>query len=223
MTVESSSRLERRFAHVGLPWLIGVAALLTYLVTLNHWMTLNSLALVIRVSGWNWQPMLSQPLLCLVTLPFRWLPASCVPLALNVFTAVCAALTLATLARSVTLLPQDCLEKQRLLVQNEHALLSVRSAWLPVVLASVALGLQLTFWEQAIAASAEMLDLLLFAYVIQCMLEHRIDGRQSWLDRAAFLFGCAMANNWGMIVFLPLFPVVVCRTKRLSFFSLRAL
>ena len=88
MTVESSPELGRRFARVGLPWLIGAAALVTYLVTLNHWVTLNSLALVIRVSGWNWQPMLSQPLLCLVTLPFHWLPAGWVPLALNVFTAV---------------------------------------------------------------------------------------------------------------------------------------
>jgi tetratricopeptide (TPR) repeat protein len=223
MSTEASSKLERRFVRDSLPYVVGAAALVVYLATLNHWVTLSSLALVTRVNGWSWQPPLSQPLLCLLTFPFRWLPAAWVPLALNVFTAVCASLTLATLARSVALLPHDRLEQQRLLVENEHALLSVPDAWVPVVLAAVALGLQLTFWEHAIAASGEMLDLLVFAYIIRCLLEHRIDGRQSWLDRAALLFGAAMANNWGMLAFLPLFVVALLRTKRLSFFSLRTI
>ena len=204
MTVESSPKLERRFVRDGLPWVVGAAALAVYLATLNHWVTLSSLAVVTRVSGWDWHPMLSQPLLCLLTYPSRWLPGGWVPLALNVFTAVCASLTLATLARSVALLPHDRVEQQRLLVQNEHALLSLPDAWVPVALATVALGLQLTFWESAIAASEEMLDLLLFAYIIRCLLEHRIHERQSWLDRATLLFGCSMANNWGMVEFLPL-------------------
>ncbi len=167
--------------------------------------------------------MLSQPLLCLLTLPFHWLPTAWVPLALNVFTAICAALTLATVARSVALLPHDRLEQQRLLVQDENALLSVPDAWVPVILAAVALGLQLTFWEHAIAASGEMLDLLLFACVIRCLLEHRIHERPSWLDRAALLFGVGLANNWGLVGFLPLFVVALLRTKRLSFFNLRTL
>jgi tetratricopeptide (TPR) repeat protein len=68
-----------------------------------------------------------------------------------------------------------------------------------------------------------MLDLLLFACVIRCLLEHRIHEQQSWLDRAALLFGVGMANNWGLVGFLPLFVVALLRTKRLSFFSLRTL
>ena len=223
MTSESSPKLERRFVRDGLPWVVGAAALAVYLATLNHGVTLSNLALVTRVSGWDWQPMLTQPLLCLLTYPFRWLPAGWVPLALNIFTAVCASLTLATLARSVALLPHDRLEQQRLLVQNEHALLSLPGAWVPVALAAVALGLQLTFWESAIAASGEMLDLLLFAYIIRCLLEHRLHQQQLWLDRAALLFGCAMANNWGMFGFLPLFVVALLRTKKLSFFRPRAI
>jgi tetratricopeptide (TPR) repeat protein len=223
MTAEPSPKLERRFVQNSLPWVVGAAALAVYLATLNHWVTLSNLALVARVSGWDWQPVLSQPLLCLLTFPFRWLPASWVPLALNVFAAVCASLTLATLARSVALLPHDRMEQQRLLVQNEHALLSLPNAWVPVVLATIALGLQLTFWEHAIAASGEMLDLLVFAHIIRCLLEHRVDEQPSWLDRAALLFGCAMANNWGMVGFLPLFLVALLRTKRLSFFSLRTI
>jgi hypothetical protein len=223
MTVESSPKPERRFVQDSLPWVVGAAALAIYLATVNHWVTLSSLALVSRVNGWDWQPMLSQPLLCLLTLPFRWLPAGWVPLALNSLTALLASLTLATLARSVALLPHDRLEQQRLLVQNERALLPEPNAWVPVVLAAVALGLQLTFWEHAVAASGEMLDLLLFAYAIRCLLEHRIHEQQSWLDRATLLFGIGMANNWGLVGFLPLFLVALLRTKRLSFFSLRTL
>ncbi len=136
MTVDTSPKPARRFVQDGLPWVIGAAALAVYLATVSHWVTLSNLALISRANGWDWQPMLSQPLLCLLTLPFHGLPAGWVPLALNAFTAICAALTLATLARSVALLPHDRLEQQRLLVQDEHALLSVPDAWVPVVLAS---------------------------------------------------------------------------------------
>ena len=221
MTVETSPK--RHFAQDRLPWVVGAVALVAYLATLNRWLTFDNLTLVGSVNGWDWRPTLSQPLLFLLACPFRLLPASWVPLALNVFAAGCAALTLVTLARSVALLPQDRTEDQRLLVNNEHALLSLRSAWVPIVLAAVALGLQLTFWEHAIAASGEMLDLLVFAYVIRCLLEHRVDERQSWLDRAALLFGVALANNWAMAGFLPLFVIALLRTKRFRFFRLRTL
>ena len=88
---------------------------------------------------------------------------------------VCASLTLGLLARSVALLPQDRLAQQRDLARNEKALLCVPARGWPPVLAAVALGLQLTFWEHATAGSGEMLELLLFAGVIWCILEHRCD------------------------------------------------
>lgn len=223
MTVQSSARHECRFVRNALPWVVGAAALAGYVATLNRWVSLDSLALVARVNGWDWLPRLSQPLLLLLTFPFRWLPAIWVPLALNLFTAVCASLTLALLARSVALLPHDRLRQQRLLVHDKHGLLSLPGAWVPVVAATTALGLQLTFWEHSIAASGEMLDVLLFAYVIRCLLEHRIHEQQSWLDRAALVFGVAMANNWVMIGLLPLFVFALLWTKRLRFLSLRFL
>jgi tetratricopeptide (TPR) repeat protein len=223
MTVEASPKSERRFVQAGLPWVVGTAALVAYLVTLNHWVNLSNLALVSRVNGWVWQPQATQLLQGLFTLPLRWLPPGWVPLTLNVLNALCAALTLTTLARSVALLPHDRLEQQRLLVQNKQALLSGPDAWVPIVLAAAALGLQLTFWENAIAASGEMLDLFLFAYVIRCLLEHRIDERQGWLDWATLLFGVGMANNWLLVGFLPLFVVALLRSKRLKFFSFRLL
>src|SRR5439155_25798238 len=107
------------------------------------------------------------------------------PLALNLFSMVCAVLTLALLARSVTLLPHDRTHPQRLREKSEFSLLTVRAAWLPPLLAVIVCGLQLTFWEHATSASGEMLDLLMFAYVIRSLLEFRIDERESWLTRAA--------------------------------------
>src|ERR1039458_5615977 len=223
MIVETSVKPERRFVRDGLPWVVGAAALAVYLATLNPWMTLSSLPQVARANGWDWQPMLSRPLLYLLTCPFGWLPERWVPVALNGFAALCACLTLAMLARSVALLPHDRVEQQRLLVQNQDGLLSLPNAWVPVVLATVALGLQMTFWENAIAATGEMLDLLLFAYVIRCLLEYRIQQRQSWLGRAAFVFGAAIANNWAMAGFLPLFVVALFRFRGLSLVNFHSL
>jgi tetratricopeptide (TPR) repeat protein len=220
--MESPVNPERKFVRDSLPWAVGAAALVVYLATLNHWVTLSSLALVSKVTGWGWQPIHYQPLLLLLTYPFRWLPAGWVPVALNGFAAVCASLTLMMLARSVALLPHDRLELQRLLTQNEHALLSLPNAWVPVLLASVALGLQLTFWENAIAGTGDMLDLLLFACVLRCLLEHRISPQRSWLGWATFVFGMAMANNWGMVGFLPLFLVALVRLRGVKLFSFQS-
>ena len=214
---------ERRFVRAGLPWAIAVVGALIYMATLSRWLTLNSLPLVAEVSRWQWQPLLSKPVLFLLTFPVKWLPAPWTPLALNLFAAVCGSLTLALLARSVALLPQDRLQQQRLLLQDEHGLLTLRNAWVAPALAAVALGLQLSFWENATAASGEMLDLLLFATVIWCLLEHRCDPRPRWLDRAALVCGLALANSWAMAVFVPLVAVALIWSRRLKFFNVRFL
>lgn len=221
MTLATAPEDERRFLRTVLPWLIAAAALVLYLATLNPWVTLNNLSLAAKVNGWDWRPAGSPPLLFLLTWPCRWLPAAAVPLALNLLTAVCASLTIALLARSVALLPHDRLEQQRLLVRNEHAFLSLPNAWVPIVLATAALGLQLSFWEHATAASGEMLDLFLWAYFIRCLLEYRVDQRQSWLGRAALVWGLGMANSWAMVAFLPLVLVAFLWTRPLSFFKQR--
>src|SRR5439155_14939465 len=75
-------------------------------------------------------------------------------------------------------------------------------------------------WEHATAASGEMLNLLLFAYVIRCLLEFRIDERESWLTRAALVYGLGMTNNWAMIGFFPLFLAALVWIRGLSFFNL---
>lgn len=211
---------ESRFVEHGLPWVIAGGGLVTYLATLNHWLTLPSLALAADVNGWSWQPILFQPVLFLLTWPLRWLPGHEAALALNLLSVVCATLTLALLAHSVMLLPQNRLDEQRRLAQEEQALVWLPGGWVPVVLAAVALGLQLTFWENATAASGEMLELLLFACAIWCLLQYRIDPRRCWLDRTALLCGVAAANSWAMVGFLPLFGVALLRSKGLRFFKL---
>jgi tetratricopeptide (TPR) repeat protein len=143
-----------------------------------------------------------------------------IPVALNLFSAVCAALTLALLARSVTLLPHDRTHEQRVRERSAFSFLSVRSAWVPPVLAAIVCGLQLTFWESATTASGNMINLLLFAYVIRCVLEFRVDERESWLTRASLVFAAGMANNWEMVGFFPAFLLTLVWVRGKSFFDL---
>ena len=223
MTMEHEVSPEKKFVPVFLPWLVAAGALAIYLVTLNHWVSLSSLPQVAKVSGWTWQPELSGPLFWLVTYPMRWLPARLTPLALNVFTAVCAALSLALLARSVALLPHDRSHDQRLMERSEFSMLSIPTAWAPPLLAALVCGLQLSFWENATVVSADMFDLLILAYAIRCVLEYRITGRESWLLRASLIFGLGMTNNWVMIGYFPAFLVALVWIRGLSFFDVRFL
>jgi hypothetical protein len=198
MAKQTEARPEKKFVRAILPWVIAVVGLAIYIATLNHWVSFGNLSQVARLSGWGWQTEVFFPLNWLLTYPISWLPAKVVPTTLNAFSMVCAVLTLALLARSVALLPHDRTHEQR---QKEHgasALLSIQTAWLPPLFAALLLGLQLTFWENATSAlggSSEMLDLLLFAYIVNCLLEFRVDQKESRLLRASLVYGAAMANN----------------------------
>ena len=220
--MESDISPLKKFAPTFLPWLLAVAAFVFYLATLNHWVSLASLPHVARASGWTLQPELYHPLYWLLTLPIRWLPTALIPLALNLFSCVCAVLTLALLARSVALLPHDRTEAQRSRERSPFALLSFLP-WLPPVLAVLVCGLQLTFWEHATSGSSEMLDLLIFAYLLNSVLEFRIDERESRLFRTALVYGLAMSSNWALIAFLPVFLVALIWSKGLNFFNIRFL
>src|SRR5512139_2498983 len=88
-------------------WVLACGMLGVYLVTLNPGIGAGNLRQVVELSGWNWRPNLFAPVTFLVTYPLRWLPASVIALAANLFAALCAALTLALLARSVALLPES--------------------------------------------------------------------------------------------------------------------
>lgn len=218
----------QHFAARVLPWLVAATALAVYVLTLNHWMSLFNMGAVAKASGWTWQPELLCPVLYAVTYPFHWLPPAAVPVALDLFSAICAALTLALLARSVALLPHDRTRDQREREHSDFSLLTIRAAWLPPVFAALVCGLQMTFWEQATNFTGETFELLLFAFVIWSLLEYRIDGREGRLLLAAFVYGAGMTDNWtaatlngsAFIGFLPIFIVAIIWIRGASFFDL---
>src|SRR4029077_1631945 len=121
------------------------------------------------------------------------------------------------------LLPQDLTPAVFIRTKEPAAILSTPSAWMPPVLAVTLCGLQLSFWEHATSASGEMIDLLVFAGVVWCLLEFRVGGKQAWLSRAAVVFGAGMANNWVMVGCFPIFVIAVIRLKGLAFLNGRFL
>ena len=174
---------------------------------------MSSLFLTAKVAGWDWVPMADQPLLWLFTLPLRLLPAAGVALGLNFFSSVLAALTLGLLARSVELLPWD----QGVEKSNRQ------NTALPIFIACAVCGLEFNFWQEATAATGEMLDLLLLAAALWLLLEYRVRREPRWLDAAAFVWGLGMAENWLMLLALPLFIAGVIWLQGLRFFELRFL
>jgi len=223
MTTEQRTDPRKNFTPRFLPWLSAVAAFVLYWFTLNHWVSSFNLGIVTMISGWSWQPDLVSPLFFLVTWPFRWLPTSQIPLALNAFSALCAALTLGLLARSVALLPHDRTDAQRKREHSDFSFLTIGSAWLPPLLAVMVCGLQMTFWEHATNCTGEMFDLLLFAFVIWSLLEYRLDEREGRLYLASVVYGAGMANNAAMVAFFPVFISAIVWIRGLHFFNLRFL
>lgn len=213
----------RDFVRRFLPWLIATAMLLFYVLTVNHWVSLANLGGVATISGWLWTPQFNNPLYFLVTMPIRLLPAPAVPLALNLFSVVCAALTLGLLARSVGLLPHDRTEAQQARERNDFFLLTLRSAWLPPLLAALLCGLQLTFWQMATNGGSETFDLLMFAFVIWSLVEYRLDGRVWRLYSSAGVVGAGIMEGPGIMAFFPLFFIAIIWVRGLAFFNVRFL
>ncbi|HEX5219102.1 MAG TPA: tetratricopeptide repeat protein [Verrucomicrobiae bacterium] len=231
MTNGRASDTKRHFVLTWLPWILGLAALGLYLITLNRslsflpeWMAFFGAAPSgVRIAGWNWQPELFAPAYFAVTFPLHWLPPTIAPIATNLFSTVCAALVLVQLARCVALLPHDRTRDQRDRTEDKHALLTFSLAWLPPVFAVLVCALGLNFWEHSTNGTVEMFDLLLFAYVVRALLEYRIDDRETRLYRAAFVFGVGMSSNPAMIGFFPFFVLALVWSRQLAFFNLRFL
>ncbi len=219
MAFRNQTDPRQNFVPKFLPWLLAVAVFVVYALTLNHWVSLFNYLAVAKISGWTWQPEIYNPVFFTVTVPFRWLPAALVPVALNLFSAVCAAVALGLLARSVTILPQDRTNAQRARERSVFSFLTIPGAWLPPVFAVLVCGLQMTFWEQATNCTTEMFDLVLFAFVIWSLLEYRLDERSGRLYLAALVYGAGMAENWAMVGFLPVFIVAILWIRGLSFFN----
>ncbi|MDB6130116.1 MAG: Tetratricopeptide repeat protein, partial [Verrucomicrobiales bacterium] len=122
--------------------------LAAFLFTMNRWVNLSSVHVLAQSSGWEWRPLLVAPLLVLIEKTGALLPISNRVLYFNLLSVVSAALTLALLARSVVLLPNDRTKEQRSrLPEDGTEPLLIR--WLPPLVATCVCGFQLTFWENA--------------------------------------------------------------------------
>ncbi len=203
-----------------LPWLAGLAALLVYALTLNGWVSSLNVHTVARTAGWIWQPELIHPLTAVVLWPFGLLPARWIWPALNWFSAGCGALALGLLARSVALLPHD-LPPDPNTGAGVVGALGGRAAWIPPVLAVIVGGLQLTFWEQATSATGEMVNLLIVAWLVHSLLEYRLDRKDGRFLSCAFLYAAGIANDWALVVYLPVFLVALMRVKGLAILDAR--
>ncbi|HUR45023.1 MAG TPA: tetratricopeptide repeat protein [Candidatus Saccharimonadales bacterium] len=161
------------------------------------------------MAGWDWRPAFHQPLLFLLSLPIRLLPPGWQLVAGSLFSAICASLALVLLARSVAILPHDRTRDQRGLERSDYSFLTIPLSWLPPAFAVLVCAFQLSFWENAIGPSSEPLDLLVFAYLVRCLLEYRISHKESWLYRLALVYGLGMTNNFALIAFLPAFCIAL--------------
>lgn len=223
MTMENEPNVGQGLLVRRLPWLVGLAALLLYFVTLHPWVSVTSMSQVAKVAGYSWQTETLDPLYYVASAPLRLLPARLVPAGVNLLSALCAALTLACLARAVSLLPHDRTHDQRERETSAGSVLSGNLAWLPPFLAVAAGGLQLTFWEHATNGTPEMVHLLCFVYAVRALLEYRYDGRETWLYKGAFAMAAVMTSDWLMVAFAPLYLAAMIWICGLDFFRARFL
>jgi len=216
-------KVEMGFVQRRLPWCVAAAAMVIYVVTLNSSSTFAGISSLSKAAGWDWRSNVVSPLHVILTFPIRWLPTGIQLFALNLRAAVAASLALGLLARAVALLPHDRTREQRALERSDHSMLTIRSAWLPPVLAALVCGLQLTFWENAVVATGESFDLLIFAWLVNALLLYRLDQKESRLRWFAFVYGLAVANNYAMLAYFPAFLLAVFWIRGLSFFRWRFL
>jgi len=223
MANKNNTDPRKGFAPRFLPWLLAAAMLAVYGLTLNHWVTLANLLPVAKVSGFLWQPEYYNPLLFLFTYPFHWLPTAKIPIALNLFSAVCAAAALGLLARSVALLPHDRTEAERVRERSDFAFLTSGGAWFPPLLAVGLFGLEFGCWQHATSFTGESLNLLVFAVIVWLLLEFRLDERVGRLYLAALIYGAGLTENWALVGFLPVFVIAILWLRGLGFFNFRFL
>ncbi len=213
-----------------LPWALAGGAALLYLLTMNHWVTVLSLPIVSRVTGWDWhpanldfRPAILPPLYSLLTAPVRLFPMGARPVVMNVISVVFGVGVLWELARSVKLLPQDRTREQRLRWQNDYGVLVGSLCWIPACFAVVLLALQMTFWQNSTQATGEMLDLWIFAFCFRALMEYRVTAQDNWLLAAGFACGLGIVNNWVMIAYSPFFLAALVWVKGIEAFNLKFL
>ena len=192
-----------------LPLYVALAAFVLYACTLGGKLTLYSLPLVSSLAGWDDTPMVGQPLLWLLTLPLRALPAAWLPLVVQLLAAALAAAVLGLLTRTLELLPWD----------YPWAKVSRFGRALPGLTAAAVCGLEFNFWQAAASTGGDLLSLLLLAAAVWLLLEYNLRRQPRWLSAATVVWGLGMAQNWMMILALPLFLATVLWLERFSWLT----
>ncbi len=223
MTTDSEPKPTAGFAAARLPWLVGLAMLAMFLATRQPWLTVDNRITVSQLAGWNWRPNIFGALTLLVNWPLHWLPSASLPGAVNLLSALCGALTLGLLARSVAILPHDRTQEERDRLAGPSGVLTIRWSWLPPVFAVLVAGLTYSFWHDATAGNGALIDTLLFAYLFRCLLEFRLDRRAGWLYQFAFGYGVGVSDDWLFALLFPLAMVAVVWLKGLGVLNLRFL
>ena len=88
MTEERIGPPGRRFGPV--PWLLGGAGFLVYLISLNWWVSLLNLGVVARVLDSSAPPLLGEPVTGALVLLFLLLTGSWTPPVINLYAAICS-------------------------------------------------------------------------------------------------------------------------------------
>lgn len=209
---------------IWLPAGAGVIALVLYLITLNPWMTFGNATDVALTGGWAWtveDNVFNPPLLHLVTTPIRLLPVSIQPYALNVLSSLFMAGAAFFLAWTIRLLPQDRTRDQRVRERSPRGLLSGPFWWAPVCAGTALFLFQLTVWESATLFSRESINAFIFSVIVWSIFRARIDNPDLYLRITAFMTGIGLANDGGLIGFLPFIGAafIWLRKKELFQFS----
>lgn len=194
-----------------LPLFVALAAFILYACTTGGGLMLSGLPLASKLAGWDDAPLVGQPVLWLLTLPLPVLPAAWVPLLLHLLAAVLAAAILGLVTRTVQLLPWD----------HPWRNASPLAVALPGLIAVALCGLEFSFWREATSTVGDLLDLLLLAAAVWLLLESSARRSSRWLNMAALVWGLGMAQNWVMLLALPLFIVAMIWLHRRRFFRWR--
>jgi len=191
-----------------LPLYVALAALVVYTGSMGGGLTFNELALASKLAGWGEPWMTSHPLLWLLTLPMQVVPAAWIPLLLKLLAVVLAAAILGLLTRTVQLLPWE----------HPWDNAGRLACALPGLTAAAVCGLEFSFWQEATTTCGDLLDLLLLATAGWLLLEYNIRRELRWLNAATFVWGLGMAENWLMLLALPLYVATVVWLRRTKFF-----
>jgi len=188
-----------------LPWILSFAVLALYWVTASRWMTIQSLATLSQIAGWDGNLPAGSPLLFLLSRPLTLLPSGSLPSVANLLTALLAAGTAWMITRTILILPRDRTHTQRIRGYSDGRPMEGRWAWLPPVLAVGVFAFQRTVWEHGTSMTGEMLNAFLFASIARALMEYRATRRERWLDLFAVLLGIGIPNDWALLGFLPAF------------------